>query len=96
LFIFIRQRFLIRNLSVYDKKITLKDTTRTISKVYKPAHLKLLIANGVILILLSIALAYLFEQQTEDILVIVLTPFLVGVVAIAIFLYLYYVQKSNK
>jgi len=95
LFIFIRQRFLIRNLIVYRRQ-SVKEVSTTMSKVYKPSTLTFFMVNSICLISISFVIPFLFEQPIEEILFLILTPLILGVASLAIFLFLYKLQKSKK
>ena len=96
LFIFIRQRFLIRGLPIHGKKLTVKETSKSISKIYSPMFLKFMGVIGVTSILISFLIPFVFEKPINEILFLILVPFSVGVANLAFAVYFYNVKKSNK
>ena len=96
LLIFIRQRFLIRGLPVYEKKHTIKETTKSISKIYSHNFLKLTAVMGVLSILLSFSIPFIFETTINETWPLILILFGMGVVSLVIAIYFYKIKKSNK
>ncbi len=91
--IFIRQRFLMRGLQIYDKKLSFKEATSSVAKAYHPTLIILMLISGVILILLALSLPLVIEKPIDEILSLVLIPLLTGILSFGVGLYLYKIKK---
>lgn len=94
--VFIRQRYLIRGLPIHNEKLTIKEVASTASKAFHPAFLILMALNGAALIAISIAMPFILNEPINEILTLVIVPFVLGVVSLAVYIYLYKIKKSNK
>ncbi len=95
-FVFLRQRFLIKDLPKHNVKLTVKEASTSTSKAMHPAVLVFMMLNGAMCIVLSLLLPSLFGKPINEIQSLVLIIFMLGVVLLAISIYLYKVKKSNK
>ena len=96
LFIFIRQRLLIRGLPIYGKKHTVKETTESISKIYSPNFLKFMGVMGVFSILISFFIPFIIEKPINEIVPLFAIPFGVGAFSLVFAVYFIKLKKSNK
>ena len=94
--VFIRQRYLIRGLPIYNEKLTVKEVASTASKAFHPAFLILMVLNGAALIVVSIAMPFILNEPINEIFTLVIGPFVLGVLSLAVYIYLYKIKKSNK
>ena len=95
-FVFLRQRFLIKDLPKHNVKLTVKEASTSTSKAMHPAVLVFMMLNGAMCIVLSLLLPSLFGKPINEIQSLVLIIFMLGVVSLAISIYLYKLKKSNK
>ena len=91
--VFIRQRFLIRGLPIYNKKLTLEEAATSASKAFKPSLLIFMMVISLMLILMSITMPFILDESIKEMLFLVLVPLFVGLVSLAISLYLYKMKK---
>jgi len=94
--VFIRQRFLIRGLPVYNTKLTRKEVTVSLSKVHHPLFLVFMALNGVILIIVSLGMPFVLDKPISEMLDLVLIPFIVGSMLLGFSLYLYKIKKHTN
>jgi len=94
--IFIRQRFLTRGLPVYNGRLTGKEVTASLSKIYHPLVLIFMAVNGVILMIISLGTPFVLDKPISEILVLVVAPFIVGFTLFGFSLYLYKVKKTKN
>ena len=94
--VFLRQRFLINGLPKNSAKLTVKEASTKASKSMHPAFLIFLMVNGIICISLGLAIPFIVAKSIGEVQLSVLILVAVGFVSLAISLYLYKLQKSNK
>ena len=90
------QYILIKDLPLSDKKLTFREAMTGTSRAYSKTYLNILLINGIILIVLSASLPFLLNKPLNQIAFIVFLPMALGILSIALSLYLRKLKQSDN
>ena len=87
--LYFRQKSLMKDLPIYEEKLTIKETKKSIADALPKVFLVFMIANGIMGVLLAVTLPILLEKSIEDLGGLMIVTFAMGVFLLGTGWYLY-------
>lgn len=90
-----KQKSLIKNLLIYEEKLTIHETKKTIANAFPKSFIIFMMINGVMGILLTISLPILLDDSMEELSTLMMLTFIMSIFLLGVGWYLYKFKKTS-